>query len=71
LTGDLRDEVEVLALMQDDEPGVVCDRGDEEIWHRRCAVVAAIGKDDEDLDGTVIGGWRGVFDWHRDDWRLT
>jgi len=28
-------------------------------------------QDGEDFDGTVFGGWRGVFDWHRDDWWLT
>jgi hypothetical protein len=71
LTGDLRDEVEVLVVMQDDEPGAVGDGGDEQVWDRWCTVVAAIGKDDEDLDSTVFGGRRGVLDWHRDDWRLT
>ena len=63
-------EVEVLVLMEDDEPGAVGDRGDEQVWHRWRAVVTAIGEDGEDLDGTLFGSRRGVFDWHRDDWRL-
>jgi hypothetical protein len=53
LTGDLCDEREILVLMEDDEPRAVGDRRDEQVWHRRCAVVAATGKDGEDFDGTV------------------
>src|SRR5215207_3577119 len=67
LAGDLRDEVEVLVLMQDDEASALGDGCNEQIWHRRRPVIAAVGEQTEDLDGAILGGGRCILDRHRRD----
>jgi hypothetical protein len=50
LAGDCGDDLEVLVEVQDRQPGEFGSGGDDQIWNRRCSVLAAVGQRGEDLD---------------------
>jgi hypothetical protein len=70
LTSDLGDQVEVLGLVQDGEAGGLGGRCDEQIRYRGCPMMATVGEEGENLDGTILGRRGGVFDRHGGNRRL-
>lgn len=62
LTGDLGDQVEVLVDVQNDEPGQLGGRGDDEVRHRGRTVPSAIGEQGLHLHGSILDGRRLVLD---------
>ncbi len=68
LAGHRRDEVEVLVVVEDREASQLGGRCDQQVRHRRRAVVSAVGQQLLDLDGAVLDGWRQVFDGNGGQW---
>jgi hypothetical protein len=53
LTGDRRDQIEILVDMQHGESGDLCGRGDEQVGYGWSAVLAAVGEQQLDLDSAI------------------
>jgi hypothetical protein len=64
LAGHIRDEVEVLVVVEDGEARQLGGGRDQQVGHRRSPVVSTVGEQLLDLDGAVLDGWRQILHGH-------
>ena len=64
LSGDCRNEVEVLADVEHGESGELSSRRDKQVGDRWCSMLAAVGKQHLDFDGSCFDCRRDVHNGH-------